>query len=61
MNHGTVAEGVEHEKQIDLLKAYGCEKAQGFLISKPLPDDAAIEILVQQRHRGGRWAAKKEQ
>ncbi|MBI3716846.1 MAG: EAL domain-containing protein [Betaproteobacteria bacterium] len=32
-----VAEGVEHQSQLDYLLASGCEEAQGFLLSKPLP------------------------
>jgi len=32
-----VAEGVEYQSQLDYLLASGCEEAQGFLLSKPLP------------------------
>ncbi len=32
-----VAEGVEHQSQLDYLIANGCEEAQGFLLSRPLP------------------------
>ena len=32
-----VAEGVEHAAQMDFLLAAGCEEAQGYLLSKPLP------------------------
>ncbi len=32
-----VAEGVEHQSQLDYLMANGCEEAQGYLLSKPLP------------------------
>ncbi len=31
-----VAEGVEHDAQLDFLLAAGCEEAQGFLLSQPL-------------------------
>lgn len=31
-----IAEGVENEKQLTLLKEYGCDDAQGYLFSKPL-------------------------
>ncbi|HEX7605366.1 MAG TPA: EAL domain-containing protein [Usitatibacter sp.] len=31
-----VAEGVETESQMQLLKAQGCDEIQGFLISRPL-------------------------
>ena len=32
-----VAEGVEREEQLDLLRLLGCDEMQGFLISKPAP------------------------
>ncbi|MBF7073262.1 EAL domain-containing protein [Glaciecola sp. MH2013] len=31
-----VAEGVEHEQQLDILKQYECEMLQGYLFSKPI-------------------------
>jgi EAL domain-containing protein (putative c-di-GMP-specific phosphodiesterase class I) len=34
-----VAEGVENEEQRDFLARHGCDSAQGFLWSKPLPPD----------------------
>lgn len=33
----TLAEGVETEEQLQILKELGCNKVQGFLISQPLP------------------------
>ncbi len=38
-----VAEGVEHDAQLDFLLAAGCEEAQGFLLSKPLSPRALQE------------------
>jgi len=35
----TVAEGVETESQLELLKSYGCEVAQGYYYSKPIPSE----------------------
>ena len=39
LNLRVVAEGVEEQFQMDLLKAASCESAQGYLISRPLPAD----------------------
>jgi EAL domain-containing protein (putative c-di-GMP-specific phosphodiesterase class I)/GGDEF domain-containing protein len=35
----TVAEGVETEAQLELLKTLGCDEIQGFFFSRPLPAD----------------------
>lgn len=40
-----VAEGVETEAQLKYLHFVGCEKVQGYLISKPLPADKAEEFI----------------
>ncbi|MDD4081247.1 MAG: EAL domain-containing protein [Eubacteriales bacterium] len=48
LNHTSIAEGVEHERQLQLLKEYGCDKAQGYFISKPLAEEAAIALLKNQ-------------
>jgi len=45
MGHYTIAEGVEHDIQMQYLKEHNCDKIQGFLISKPLDEKAAIEFL----------------
>lgn len=33
----TVAEGIEHEEQVEMLKKWGCDYVQGYLYSKPVP------------------------
>ncbi len=48
LGHCTIAEGVEHESQLQYLKEHGCDKAQGFLIGKPLAEEAAFVILKNQ-------------
>ena len=40
-----VAEGVETRKALVLLDKLGCDTAQGYLISKPLPVDRFDEFL----------------
>jgi len=40
-----IAEGVETEKQRDLLVSAGCDYAQGYLYSRPIPP-AEFEKLV---------------
>ena len=40
-----VAEGVEHGSQLDYLRENGCDKAQGYYISKPLEEDKVIELV----------------
>jgi EAL domain-containing protein (putative c-di-GMP-specific phosphodiesterase class I) len=42
-----IAEGVENEEQLALLKEIGCDSAQGFYFSKPLPPEAVLEFLAR--------------
>lgn len=45
-----VAEGVESEKELQLLRRQGCDKMQGYLFSKPVPA-VAFEILLRERKK----------
>jgi len=40
-----VAEGIETERQRDFLADLSCECGQGYLFSRPLPQDRALEML----------------
>jgi EAL domain-containing protein (putative c-di-GMP-specific phosphodiesterase class I) len=40
------AEGVETIDQLERLRALGCQRAQGFLFSRPVPADALPELLA---------------
>ena len=42
-----VAEGVEHEGQLNFLKANGCDEVQGYLISRPIEASAFTRLLEQ--------------
>ncbi len=44
-----IAEGVETEQQLDLLKKIGCDYGQGYLFSRPLPAEKFEELLLQTR------------
>ena len=37
LNIPVIAEGVETESQLRILKELGCERVQGFYFSRPLP------------------------
>jgi len=45
-----VAEGVETREQEELLRALGCDRAQGFLYARPQPAEATEELLRASRH-----------
>jgi EAL domain-containing protein (putative c-di-GMP-specific phosphodiesterase class I) len=40
-----IAEGVETEAQLDVLRRIGCESAQGYLFSRPVPVEAVAQLL----------------
>ncbi|WLG12477.1 sensor domain-containing phosphodiesterase [Psychrobacter cibarius] len=43
-----VAEGIETEQQRDVLLKMGCQQGQGYWFGKPVPAEAATEMLIQQ-------------
>ncbi|MEO7079786.1 MAG: EAL domain-containing protein, partial [Rhodococcus sp. (in: high G+C Gram-positive bacteria)] len=40
-----IAEGVETTAAVDVLLALGCTRAQGYLISRPVPAAETLELL----------------
>jgi EAL domain-containing protein (putative c-di-GMP-specific phosphodiesterase class I) len=44
----TVAEGVEHNDQLELLRQLGCDTIQGYLFARPQPLAQLSERLNQQ-------------
>lgn len=43
LGHRTLAEGIETEAQLALLRDYGCEMGQGFLFSRPVPPEQLFQ------------------
>jgi len=48
LNLRTIAEGVEDEEMLDLLRIFACDEIQGYLIARPMPADDFI-AFVQAR------------
>ncbi|BAQ61215.1 diguanylate cyclase/phosphodiesterase with PAS/PAC sensor [Geminocystis sp. NIES-3708] len=51
LNMTTVAEGIENQSQLDILKSLGCNYGQGYLFSPALPLEKAIDFIKQQQHQ----------
>jgi EAL domain-containing protein (putative c-di-GMP-specific phosphodiesterase class I) len=45
------AEGVERQEQLDILWSYGCDNAQGYLFSRPIPAREMVNWLKAYRIR----------
>jgi EAL domain-containing protein (putative c-di-GMP-specific phosphodiesterase class I) len=52
-----VAECVESQAQLDLLRAHGCQQAQGFRIARPMPAGAMALMWAEQQSGMGAEAA----
>jgi predicted signal transduction protein with EAL and GGDEF domain len=50
LHFSLVAEGVENEVQRQWLRDYGCDEAQGYLFSKPLPAANALEWMLKTNY-----------
>lgn len=44
-----VAEGIENQGQMDMLKKIGCEKGQGYLFSRPSDPDTIQQLLARNQ------------
>ncbi|WP_035588338.1 bifunctional diguanylate cyclase/phosphodiesterase [Hippea jasoniae] len=45
LNFGSVAEGVETNEQLRILKGFGCDLYQGYYFAKPMPLDEILKIV----------------
>ncbi len=45
-----VGEGVETERQLEILRSLGCDTIQGFYLHRPLSEDAAESLMRQHIH-----------
>ncbi|GKS68932.1 PAS domain S-box-containing protein/diguanylate cyclase (GGDEF) domain-containing protein [Nitrosomonas sp. PY1] len=50
LGHQIIAEGVEKPEQLNISRNLGCEKAQGFLFSKPIKANAISKLLLSRQH-----------
>lgn len=46
---GVIAEGIETQEQLLLLKSWGCREGQGYYFARPLPAQQATELLRKGR------------
>jgi EAL domain-containing protein (putative c-di-GMP-specific phosphodiesterase class I) len=47
----TVAEGVATQEQLDLVRALGCDRLQGYIFSKPVSGSTVKAMLGEGRKR----------
>jgi EAL domain-containing protein (putative c-di-GMP-specific phosphodiesterase class I) len=48
MGMKVIAEGVETQVQLDFIRASQCEEYQGYLFSRPVPEDQAVNFLSRE-------------
>lgn len=54
LNLEVVAEGVETPQELEMLRQFGCDQAQGYLISHALPLSELANFLIEREERGAR-------
>ena len=59
LNMQVIAEGVETDAQLNLLKHYGCDEAQGYLLAKPMAA-SHISAMIPSAQRQPRAEATQE-
>jgi EAL domain-containing protein (putative c-di-GMP-specific phosphodiesterase class I) len=52
----TVAEGVETEKDLNMVRAAGCSEGQGYLFSPAVPRDQVFALLTSLERKVGKVA-----
>ena len=56
LNLSVIAEGVETEAQLELLKQYGCTTMQGYVLARPLSGPRFEEAILRNRD----WLSRRE-
>ena len=54
----TVAEGIETEEQVEVLRGIGCDMIQGYVFYRPMPEQD-YESLLFEKNSGKTDAAKR--
>ncbi len=49
---GLIAEGVETEDQVEMLRKMGCDQVQGYYYAKPMPSEAFYRQLIDSQAAG---------
>lgn len=49
MGQKVVAEGVERQEQVEILKSYGSDYIQGFYFGKPMPEDEFTAFILEKQ------------
>ncbi len=51
LNVGVVAEGVETAAQLSLLRHFGCDEAQGYLLGEPMSGEALADMIIDRNRQ----------